>query len=439
MNRCFKRLSGPSLFVAGTWLALTAAAFAYVFAFATPLFFADEWDLVGGLTYSEPYLSWLWAQHNEHRLPLPKLVYNVLLNISGFDARAGGVATVTILSGVSLALALCARRMRGSIEYADAFFPVLLLNWGHFEDFLMGFQVSFALSVGLVCVWMISGLGKRHWLNSCLLALPLCGAHGLIYVAPLTLATLWLQRREDFARRLVGLASAVAAACLTVLYFCGYQSPANHPPATAMMASLRIAGEVLALGWGWAGQMTWPASGALSLALIAATVILAGVRLGNSSLRDDVVVVTAVGAGTIALALSIGWGRSGFGPLAGFAVRYALLCVPLMAASYLAWVRLGGPVMESLVPMLLFSTVGLLLTQHARTGLAEGKAHALRQQAFAVDLRSGMAPNELVRRHPSLYPHADRLTERLRVLRAAGVSRYVRPQPVTATAVTDAH
>lgn len=436
MDGLRERLTGPALFVFGTWLALTAAAYAFVFMFATPVFFGDEWDLVSGLTYSEPYLPWLWAQHNEHRLPLPKLAYNVLLNLSGFDARAGGLATVTILSALAIGLIVTALRLRGSLEYADAFFPAVLLNWGHFEDFLMGFQVSFAISVGLACAWMISALGQRRRLGLCLLLLPLCGAHGLVYVGPLGLATVWLQRRDTPPRRLAGAAAVAAAWAVAALYFGGYDSPADHPRSAGLTASLHIAGEVLALGWGWAGQMTWPASGALSAGLVAATAILVGLGARDPARRDEAVAVAAVAAGTIALALGIGWGRSGFGPLAGFAVRYALLCVPLMAAAYLAWVRFGGPVFGSLVPMLMFTVVGMLMTQHARTGLAEGKAHAARQRAFANDLRANMPLAELARRHAGVYPYPDRFVDRIRVVQAAGVPRYAATQPVAAKAVT---
>lgn len=432
------REAASALFVAGTWLAMSAAAYAYVLTFATPVFIGDEWDLVSGLTYSEPYFPWLWAQHNEHRLPLPKLAYNVLLNLSGFDARTGGLATVTILSALALGLILTARRLRGSIEYADAFFPVLLLNWGHFEDFLMGFQLSFALSIGLACAWMISAFGRRRYWHFCLVMLPLCGAHGLLYVAPLSLATIWLQRRDTSASRLAGVIAVAIAAALSLLYFRGYHSPPDQPRSAGVAASLLISGEVLALGWGWAGQMAWPASGALSGAFIVATAILAGLMVRIPARRDDVVIVAAVAAGSISLALGIGWGRSGFGPLAGFAVRYALLCAPLMAAAYLAWVRFGGPLFGSLVPMLMLTVVGLLLTQHARTGLAEGKSYAASQREFMADLRAGLPLPELTRRHTAVYPYPDRFAERLRVLQSAGVRRYASTQPMAATAVTHA-
>jgi hypothetical protein len=433
MNRYFRQVNGPEVFVGGAWLALTAAALGYVLRFGAPELYADEWDLAGGLTYTEPYLGWLWAQHNEHRLPLPKLIYTALLNISGFDARAGCLATVTVLSALALALIVGARRLRGSTEYADAFFPTLLLNWGHFENLLMGFQVSFALSVGLVVNWMLAALRASVTGNQPsgrglawpLLLLPFCGAHGLAYVPTLGLATLWLTRRADRPGRIATAAAVLTSFAMAAVYFRGYSSPAGQPAPAGVWPSLVIAGEVLSLGWGWAGQMTWPASAILTVMFVLATALLIRVvQTREERLCDEAVAILAVAAGALALAMAIGRGRSGFGPLAGFAVRYALLMVPLMAAGYLAWVRFGGRLLGSLVPMGLFTVTCLFLTQHFRTALAEGRHYAHVMNAFAADLNAGLAPDDLARRHPKLHPDPVRLAQRIHTLKAAGIRRY---------------
>jgi hypothetical protein len=427
------RISAAGVFVGATWVALFAAAVYFVARFAGADPFGDEWDLMSGITYQEPYLKWLWAQHNEHRLPLPKLVYTWLLNVYGFDARAGGFATVGILGAVSMAFIFAARRLRGVTEYADAFFPIAFLNWGHFENYLIGFQVGFAMSVALACVWLLSALSwcerrqpvSLKWMGIALVLLPLCGAHGLVYAPPLGLAALWLARSAPrFARVYIALTVA-ASWVITAAYFRNYASPEEHPHSAGVVASSRIALEVLSLGWGWVGQMTWPASGLLMATFVFATavLILVSVRVQPED-RERLLAFAAVAAGTITLALGIGWGRSGFGPLAGFAVRYGILMLPLMAAGYLVWVRNGGRLCGSLVPMAMFTMSCLFLTQHCRTGLAEGRESAAAMTAFADDLRAGMSPDELARKHPKLYPHADRFAARIRVLQSGEIPRY---------------
>lgn len=428
------RITAAGLFVGGTWFAIVAAAVYFVARFAAADPFGDEWDLLTGITYQEPYLKWLWTQHNEHRLPLPKLVYTWLLNLSGFDARIGGFATVGILAALSLAFVVAARRLRGTTEYADAFFPIAFLNWGQFENYLIGFQVSFAMSVALACVWLLSALGwcerrrpaSLKWMGIALVLLPLCGAHGLVYAPPLGIASLWLARSAPRFAKVYVVSTVAASWTICAAYFRNYASPEDHPHSTGIVASLKIALEVLSLGWGWVGQMTWPASGLLMTMFIAASAVLILIAIrSQANERERLLTFAAVAAGCITMALGIGWGRSGFGPVAGFAVRYGILMLPLMAAGYLMWVRHGGRLCGSLVPMGMFTIAVLFLTQHCRTGIAEGRDSAAAMQAFANDLRAGMSSEELARNHPKLYPDAERFAARIRVLQVAAIPRYV--------------
>src|SRR5262249_37209749 len=94
---------------------------------------AEDWEMVPAQTGHESnLLEWLWAQNNEHRLPLQKAVYLVLLKASGGDFRIGMVANTLMLAGLSLAMILTARRLRGGrTRVADAFFPLALLHLGH--------------------------------------------------------------------------------------------------------------------------------------------------------------------------------------------------------------------------------------------------------------------------------------------------------------------
>lgn len=422
------RLTGPGLFVAAAWLALTLAALAYVAWFGSPYPFGDEWDLLSGTKNVEPLGPWLWRQHNEHRLPLPKLIHWALAQLTNHDARAGCYLTVFLLGGLSALLIRAVRQMRGHVDYADAAFPIVLLNWGHFENFLIGFQIGFALSVVLAIGWLLSALAfarRQGWgglagLCVCALLLPLCGAHGLAYAPPLAIWMIWFavrsQKNQLPVRRSQStmlFASAAGAVALVIAYFIGYQRPGDHPSSGGVVASLTVALEVLALQWGWVGRLTWPMSGAMSLLLLFGTatlLVLASAR--QPADRPAAFAVAAVIAGGLALALGIGWGRSGF----GLFPRYALLAVPLTCVAYLTWARWSGRILGSLVPMTIFTVLCLFLTQHCRTGLAEGKIYAEQMAAFDRDLTAGLSPQELADRHRFVYPQPAVLAERLKLL-----------------------
>src|SRR5262249_51545051 len=111
---------------------------------------AEDWTMVPAMTGHEHHFwSWLWAQNNEHRLPLPKLAYLGALKLTG-DFRSGMVLSTLVVAAASAALILLMRRLRGRTSIADAFFPLVLMHLGHWENLLWSWQIQFVMSVGLV-------------------------------------------------------------------------------------------------------------------------------------------------------------------------------------------------------------------------------------------------------------------------------------------------
>jgi hypothetical protein len=106
------------------------------------------------------------------------------------------MTNIVLLAAMAAILLLTAARLRGSIAYADAFFPLALLQWG-----LVAIWWSFALHyvcwLGLVTGVLIAIVRTAERLScwnaavagTCLCLLPLCGTIGLVLVPPLAL---WL-------------------------------------------------------------------------------------------------------------------------------------------------------------------------------------------------------------------------------------------------------
>src|SRR5687768_10149786 len=87
-----------------TWAAMTVAGLGFVLGFGHNVPWGDEWEFVPVLTGHESAgPRWLWAQHNEHRLPLPRAIYLGLFRLTG-DFRAGMVLQVLLLSALALGL-----------------------------------------------------------------------------------------------------------------------------------------------------------------------------------------------------------------------------------------------------------------------------------------------------------------------------------------------
>ena len=201
---------------------------------------SEDWGMVPALVGQEPNLGkWLWAQNNEHRLPLQRAVYLLLLKSAGGDFRIGMVANTLMLGGLCLIMIFTARQVRGGqTRWSDAFFPLALLHLGHWENMGWGWAIQFVISVVLVCAWLLI-IVDNSWLRSPKIAiaaglvivlLPLSGANGLLFTpfAASWLAAGTLLRRREIKK---GWIPAFHSACvmvgtaLTGLYFVGYELP----------------------------------------------------------------------------------------------------------------------------------------------------------------------------------------------------------------------
>lgn len=439
--------SRPERFVAAAWVGMVAAAVLFVFRFSTNCPFWDEWDMLKPLTGQQPLGPWLLEFHNEHRLPLPRLLWWAVVMAAGRDFRAPCYVNVAALGVLALAFIFAARRLRGRTVVADAFFPVVLLNWSHSENFLLSYQLTFVCSVALVGALLLAvlrcgpTLPWRPLLAAivCLLLLPLCGAHGLAYVPP---GALWLGylavragRDGAWGKAVVLCAGSWTALGLVGLYFHGYQKPTYHPEHGDPTTTGQVLLQYLALQFGWAGARAWPLSAVAAVALPLATALLlaAGWR-ANPDDRPRAVGLAAIAVGGLALALGIAWGRSGFPDATGFVPRYALLAAPLAGVAYFAAVLAADRRVAGRVPLALLFLGVVLLVPNNRGGLLDGQVRRAKTAAFAADLAAGLPLDELARRNAGrVYPVREVLLMRFGQLRDAGVEPY-RHLPLTATA-----
>src|SRR5437763_5735483 len=175
--------------VTAAWSAMSAAAVGFVLAFGVNFPFMDEWATVPALAAPRPDPAWLWERHNEHLLPLPRLVYWAAFHLTG-DLRAGMFVSAVAWSALAKLLADAARTVRGRAAYADVFFPVVLLNWSQYENLLMSYQVGFACSSVLAGLTLrelaLGGVTTGRVLRVGLYAalLPACGGPGLVLAGP---------------------------------------------------------------------------------------------------------------------------------------------------------------------------------------------------------------------------------------------------------------
>jgi hypothetical protein len=143
--------------------------------------------------------AWLWSQNSEHRLPVPRLVNLGLLRATG-DFRATMLFDALILGAVTAGMIVIARRLHGGrTRLEDAFFPLLLLQLGNWDNLVWAWQIQYVLPTVLACVILLVIVARRGppapWgmlIGAlALIALPLSGANGLVVTPPLAAWFAW--------------------------------------------------------------------------------------------------------------------------------------------------------------------------------------------------------------------------------------------------------
>jgi hypothetical protein len=426
------------LFVYASWAALTAALVAFVLRYGSDVPWMDDWELVPVLSGARPVTAaWLWIQQNEHRFPVTRALLVAAGAVTGGDFRAGMLASVVLLSAAALAAIRAAARLRGRASYTDALFPLLLLHPGHGHNVLGHIQLFFVSAWALVIAVVLLVAGDRctrstrsaAGLAACLWLLPLHSAAGALF-APWPAvwalhagrqARRWEQRRRAGAVLMAGGAGALV---LAGVYFIGLVRPHTHPPSPSLAASAIAAGQVVGVSLGPFGEQAWPWAtvgvGLLAAATVFRLALTARTDPGERTRALGLLVVACTVAGILA---GTGVARAGFGPRAGFQARYALMGAPLLVAASFTWTLYGGA--GRLVNTLLFTVASVAFSVNVQHGLAYGRTRKADADALTADVRDGVPPMLVARRHSArFYPAPQIMARRLRMLHAAGQGPY---------------
>lgn len=419
------------------------AALAFVWRYGSNVPSWDDWDMVPIMTrHQRVTFEWLWSQHNEHRIPVPRIIALVLYSLFGLDFRVGMYFNVVTAAGLAFAMILLTKRLRGHLEYSDAFFPLLLLNWGQGLNFIWSWQMEFFLSTNLagMVLLIIMHSGVRPTLRTamligiCLLLLTMCGAHGVALVPALALwvayfgihcwrsGTRWAKRDGAF---IVGI--AVLALLFVGLYFVGFEKVPHHPSSSSPWVSLKTTVKFLTMGFGPAVRSVWPFSGLAALLLLAFSVALLIIGFWKvPGERTRTLGIILFICALASLGLGIGLGRDGFEP------RYITLSVPVWCCIYFIGVTYTplkvGRALQVILAVLTCAalwpnmTFGLDYAKDLRTGLA----------AFERKMTVGTPSHQLISGYSSyLHPHHDTPNEYMPMLRQAGVGsfRFLKKDP----------
>lgn len=390
------------------------------------------------LLFGEPTAAAYWAQHNEHRIPLPRLLYVAAVKLAGTDFRAPLALNVVMLTAATAAVLGALRARRGRFAVSDVAVPLLLLGTQHFDNLLWGFQVQFVLSTALVLAALalvawpgdVAATSRLVALGVVAAALPLCGANGAPPGLALAGFLLVVGVRRLWSRRgsaLVGILCGLTAAGAVAATFVGL----NRVPRPAGTVGAFLGGLVNLPGFGFGAAAYLPhgeaydgvtGAGVLTTLLLLVTAgMLLRVVVTDPKERDRALAFAAVLAGIVGLAVGISYGRSGLAR-GVFACRYVTLFTPGIVAAYLAWVWYGRGRMVP-VALAVVATVAAVPNARFAAGLAE--FHSSRLKRVEYEAKAGLPVGIVADRNPWLFPgvgEARRLW--LELLRSHGVRPF---------------
>jgi hypothetical protein len=434
--------------VLAVWALCSLATFWFISEYSSDVPWGDEYDLVPIVTGKQGLSwHWLWSPHNEHRIPLPRLVRYVVLMLTGVDFQVAPYVFGALLSGLGLGTAALVARLRGRFAYTDTFFPLLWLHWGQVENLLWGFQLQLLFSALLATV-ILAGIvvGRRGLtvklallVGLGLLLLPLCGTNGMLTALPLAGWLGYYAIAPGASQGRAGAATAIALAAaggvflIAFPYFTGLST--GNPPATVtILDQAKVAVAFLGMAFGPAfGAYWWLAGGLVLLLLIGAAVAAARAVGAPTNGLPRALGLAAFLSTFLVMAAAVGHGRAANGIEGGIQSRYTTLLVPALCAVYYAC-ELYLPAGPGRVIRFGLLAAAAIVQFNADFGLRYAEQFRARRTAFCKDLDAGV-PSFLLaeeyHRHPfGLFsPDPRPLDQWLMMLRNARIGRFARMRP----------
>jgi len=298
-----------------------------------------------------------WVQHNEHRVPVTKVVLHLLAALSDWDTRWEVAATVTVALAAILILTWMILRTVGPI--APHAVGVLILvasavqsSLAQWQNWTWGWQLGLLLAQAAAVVVAAALVrlpaAPARWSIVVVLAAvagALSNGAGLVLLvaAPLGLIGLRLAGVPMPARRLLGAVAMCSATA--VLYAVGWRPAMGQPPPTPIPGhvtqllhfALTFLGGPIA-SWDVGPAWRWGVTGA-------AVVVICAVRVWVSAppWRRAIVPWLVLAAFSGGAAAMTAVGRLGVGMHVALLSRYTTFAVPLwFAAGPLVAIAIGS-------------------------------------------------------------------------------------------------
>jgi hypothetical protein len=401
--------------------------------------------VLGELPFS---LNRYWSQHNEHRIPLPRILYVLAVRAAGNDFRAAPFVSILLLAAATGFLLGMVRQIRGDWAYSDALLPIVLLSIGQYSNLLWGFQIQFTSSTALILValglaaapGLASSSRRLAGFGACGILLPLCGANGVALAPGIGAALLFLgawnlsQRQRNWTAGTLALIMGAAVFGLLYAYFHDLHDSPHHQALHGTLEQT-IVGTINLFGAAFGPAARFfsppPYNGIALVSVLAVAVVVATARLLLRAAIDPARRIQAIALGGVligffGLAGGVAHARGGSTNVLD-TNRYVTLMLPVVVGAYVAWAALGGRRM----PRALFAIVAALAVPNALIGMRDVRQYLQTPRQVDYQIRIGLPLEFVVDRNPLLFHGEPRFRrEVLKLLNVKEVEPFRRARPM---------
>jgi hypothetical protein len=358
----------------------------------------DDWSYVS-LSWETPPFHRLWAQHNEHRVLVGKLLIMLLERATRCDVRAGMYATWVLLLALFLLLSM---HRRGP---ALALVPLawIVFDIRQYENLLWGSQCTMTLSAVLSAAAFYFLDGRRPRLAAamlCAAGASLSFANGLL-VWPVGLLQVLAARRT----RTAIVAWTLAAVILAAAYLHAWVRPPHHPPTTLFTApSVALGYFVTWLGASLSSEITLAAGTGAVLLCLFGFALMRGLRA--PAIDRERLLPAALIAFTLASAALLAVGRGGFGVGQALQPRYVVFSLLGLAGLWISISETGSRGFAAGATLALVMAGSIAGRMEAFSSGTIDEARRIRWQQALLSYR--IQPDDALR---PLFPDAARVRE----------------------------
>jgi hypothetical protein len=405
--------------------------------YGVPVPYWDQWELVPLLQKVHDHtltVADLWAQHNEHRIILPRAVMLVLASVSGWNifyeyATSYILAVVTFLFLWSMLRNTFQNKPPAWLVIA---FSLVVFSPIQFENWLWGWQIQFFMTLlgTVVAVWSL-----QRWPGSLkgllvAIAAAVFAAYSLssgLFVWVAVLPMLFFAKPRNW-KLLAGW--CLAGAATIGLYLYHYVKPAEHPPlAMFVKYPAEFARYVLTYLGSPLGFGNLKAAMTAGIAIPAVGVVLF-ILVMRRNRGEFVAILPWLGLAiqSIICAMATGIGRLGFSARQALSSRYSTLASLLLLAALVVlarWIAVSRGKQNRLPPRT--AIVAILLLAVSLFAYAKCFAYGIlnlegRKQHMSWCLSGLKAyPNTSNEVLLALYPRIDVIRQRAQTLSELGI------------------